>query len=402
MKYNVNMRSFTLVVFGFTSNLSRLKIIPALYDMEADGTLDAETRVIGVGRKTLNVNEYVSEVLAEPNRHHLHDIDSKVANRLKRKVVYYSEDFADENGSIFKKLKSIKGEVVYYLATYPNLYAKIFQSLKDYDLNKQTDFPVRILVEKPIGQSLQGAKDLNSLLSQYFKSEQVYRVDHYLGKEALRNIFQQCKDLPKDNISKVEIVVTEDFGVGKRGAYYDVTGALVDMGQNHLLQMLAAVFSKSINPSDREEVLQNLEFRKGDATFGQYKGYRNEDNVNQTSKTETFFALKANLRFEKNIKIPIYMASGKKLDRNEARTTIFYEGGEMEEFVIPTNSLGGVLDPYQRLILDAVSGDQTFFNSASEIEASWDFIDEVLRSKEAVFEYDPGSSLVESEFSKLQ
>jgi len=268
--YWVDMESFTLVVFGFTSNLAKLKIIPALYDLEEKGLLSEDTKVIGIGRKPLVVADYIDEVLSEKNRHHLHSIKNDTKRKLIDRTIYYSEDFEDQDGPIYLNLKKIQGKILYYLATYPNLYTKIFQSLKDNGLNDQKNGHTRILIEKPIGNDLNTAVDLDNLLGKYFTEDQIFRVDHYLGKEPLRNIFG--KKIERQGVDRIEVSISEDFGIGKRGVYYDATGALIDMGQNHLLQMLAAVMAESSKPEDRAEVLEGLVPEPKNIIFGQYEG----------------------------------------------------------------------------------------------------------------------------------
>jgi len=393
------MDAFTFVVFGFTSNLAQLKIIPALYDLEEKEMLSPETKIIGIGRKAIDPTKFISDVLHTENRHHLHTINSEVESKLVSRVSYLQEDFENEEGDLYTKLETVTGNVLYYLATYPNLYAKIFKSLNDNNLNNQGNGWVRVLIEKPIGSNLETAKELNNLLNEYFEENQIFRVDHYLGKDVLRNVFGSA--VKSADVDRIEITISEDFGIGKRGVYYDATGALIDMGQNHILQMLAAVIATNAKSDDRAEVLESLMLDRNNIIFGQYNGYLNEESVNPNSNTDTFFALKTETTIDSWKGVPIYLASGKKLDKNETKISIFYKNGENKTFLLAPLSTPEEFDPYERLILDALKGDQTFFNSIREVEASWKFIDKLSVRPNKPFIYEPGSSLADLMASKF-
>lgn len=393
------MDSFNFVIFGFTSNLAQLKIIPALYDLEEKGLLSSDTKMFGIGRKDIDVGEFINEILHTESRHHHHDVDLEVQSKLVKRIEYVRENFEEKDGPLYTRLQKISGNILYYLATYPNLYTKIFQSLKDNNLNKENGSWVRIMIEKPIGNDLATAKDLDNLLSEYFTEGQIFRVDHYLGKEALRKIFGS--GIKNEGIKRIEISISENFGVGKRGIYYDATGALIDMGQNHLLQMLAAVTAKSSKRADRAEVLEALKPEPKDIVFGQYESYLKEEQISPVSITDTFFALKTKLVSGPFANIPIYLSSGKKLEKDLAQIVIYYKDGLQKTYVISPLKTPEEFDPYERLILDAVNGDQTFFNSRAEIEASWKFIDKLSVKLDNPFIYKSGSSLTDGVASKF-
>lgn len=393
------MDPFSFVVFGFTSNLAQLKIIPALYDLEEKGLLSDKTKVFGIGRKDIDVSKFIDEVLHTENRHHIHKIDPVIQESLIRRTVYLQENFEEKDGPLYTELQKISGNILYYLATYPNLYTKIFQSLKDNDLNKEIGGWVRIMIEKPIGNDLATAKDLDNILNQYFNESQIFRVDHYLGKEALRKIFGS--NISPNGVDRIEISISENFGIGKRGIYYDATGALIDMGQNHLLQMLASVASKSANRDDRAEVLEALKPEPKNIIFGQYEGYLKEDQVSPVSITDTYFVLKTELAKGGWRGIPIYLLSGKKLEKNVAEIIIYYKDGNSNSYIISPTKVPEEFDPYERLILDAIKGESTFFNSKREIEASWKFIDKLSVKLDSPFIYKPGSKLSDGVASKF-
>ena len=376
-----------------------LKIIPALYDLEEKGLLAKDTKIIGIGRKDTDVADFINAVLHAKSRHHQHAINPEVQLRLIERITYLQEDFEKKDGPLYDKLKKISGNTLYYLATYPNLYTKIFQSLKDNNLNSKNGGWVRIMIEKPIGNDLQTAKDLDNLLTNYFEENQIFRVDHYLGKEVLRKIFGS--GITSENVASLELSISENFGIGKRGIYYDATGALIDMGQNHLLQMLAAVTAKSSGRADRAEVLESLVPESKHIAFGQYEGYLSEENVSPVSVTDTYFVLKTELNKGDWKRIPIYLTSGKKLDKDETKIVINYKDGSKKVFILYPLNNPDKFDPYERLILDAIEGNQTFFNSPKEIEASWKFIDKLSVKLDSPFIYKPGSNLVDGMTAKF-
>jgi glucose-6-phosphate 1-dehydrogenase len=393
------METFNFVIFGFTSNLAQLKIIPALYDLEEKGLLLDGTKIFGIGRKDINISTFIDEVLHTKSRHHHHSINSKIQSKLVRRIEYVKENFEEKDGPLYAKLKKISGNILYYLATYPNLYTKIFQSLKDNDLNKEIGGWVRIMIEKPIGNDLATAQDLDNLLSEYFTEKQIFRVDHYLGKESLRKIFGS--NIESSGVDRIEASISENFGVGKRGIYYDATGALIDMGQNHLLQMLAAAVGKSSKRSDRAEVLEALKPEPKNIVFGQYEGYLKEEQVSPVSITDTYFALKTKLVSGPFANVPIYLSSGKMLSKDLAQIVVYYKDGSQKTCMISPLKTEEEFDPYERLILDAINGDQTFFNSRREIEASWKFIDKLSAKLDSPFIYKCGSDLTDGVTSKF-
>jgi glucose-6-phosphate 1-dehydrogenase len=244
------------------------------------------------------------------------------------------------------------------------------------------------MIEKPISRSV------NNLVHEYFDEDQIFRVDHYLGKENLRKVFEE--NINDREIKKVIGVIHEDFGVGRRGVYYDSIGALVDMGQNHLLQMVASVFTKDSKPEEREKILKSLVINSKEIFHGQYEGYLDEENVSKDSNTDTFFALKTSYK-----KIPIIISSGKFLHKNEAKIIVGFNDGSVKEFLISPTEEDDNCDPYERLILDAVNGDITFFNTQKEIEYSWNFIEKYQDKNKKPEIYKKGSNFFDTVSTKF-
>ena len=239
----MELNTFDLYLFGGTGDLSNRKLIPAIFRQETLGNIDDASQIIGIGSRDLSTEEYISMVNESLNKYYIDfeqqkDVWLKFAKRLQ----YIKLDI--NSNEDWKNINNVSDSVavVYYLATPPNLYKKISSALNDNDLIKDN---CRIVVEKPIGSDLETAKDINNSLSQGFKENQIYRIDHYLGKEAVQNllalrfantIFE--KSWSSSAIDHIQITVAEDLGVEDRGGYYDETGALRDMVQNHLLQIL--------------------------------------------------------------------------------------------------------------------------------------------------------------------
>lgn len=455
------MDSLTLIILGVTGNLAQKYTLQALYDMAEKNLLPEKMHIIGVARKQFSPPEfikYVHEVLHKDNVHHKHEIKEEIFQKLVKKLHYVQGNLDDPNfylrlkTNMEKLPKGKKNNKIYYLATYPELYHHIFENLQKLGLNQQKQGWVRIMVEKPIGLDLKSAQELNHLLTNYFTEDQIFRLDHYLGKETLQNIlsFRFSNDIfepqiNKDYIDHIQITAAEDFGIGSRGGYYDLVGALKDVGQNHQLQMLAfatmdapSKFTNEAITKERLKILKSLKSLPNKVVFGQYQGYKNEANVNLNSQTDTFYALKTFVQNKRFKDVPIYIRAGKKLARYVTEISIIFKnptnrlfknldcGDEPNILIYRIQPNEGIVlkiltklpgheaklqpeymqycykidphmhyipDPYERLFIDIIRGDQTFFNDAEEVEAQWTFIDPLSgkpdRGKPHI--YKPGS-----------
>lgn len=452
--------SFALVIFGITGNLASIKLIPALYDMEEKGLLPSNMKIVGNARspKTdLEIRQYFKEVL-HSNKGHKHPIKTETFERLTKRV-HYLDGHLDDPAfytKLDKYLNTLTGEGyachnrIYYLATYPELYHHVFENLKSHGMNGQNSGWVRLMIEKPLGSDLKTAKELNSLLHKYFDENQIYRIDHYLGKETLQNIltfrfgngiFEPL--LNRVYVDHIQITMAEDFGIGKRGGYYDKAGALKDVGQNHVLQMLIFAtmdapteFSNEAITKQRVKVLKSLIPHPKKVVFGQYKGYLDEENVHPESDIDTYFALKTEIDNPRFKGVPIYLRAGKRLKRSATEIYIVFKNPDNRLFkhiekgmepnilsyrISPDEAIKlrflakkpgveimldqpfmefkygedpdfkDLPDAYERLISDAIRGDQTFFNDAEEVEAQWAFVDQLLKDRPKPFIYEPGS-----------
>lgn len=454
------MESFVFVIFGITSNIAQKYSIPALYDMMEKNLLPKDMVIVGTARSPMSKTEienYVKKVLETDNIHHKHQIKRQVCQKLAQKIHYVDGHLDDSQ--FYPKLKhSIKEltkntncqNIIYYLATYPELYQYIFDNLQKNGMNKQHRGFVKLMIEKPIGTDFKSAQNINNLLLKYFSEDQIFRIDHYLGKETLQNIltFRFANGIFEplinaDFIDHIQVTALEDYGIGKRGGYYDSAGALKDVGQNHLMQMLSfatmdapSEFSNRAITDQRIKILENLVPLKDKIVFGQYKGYTKEPNVGKKSNTETYFALKTEIKNQRFKGVPIYIRAGKKLNQTVTEVSIIFKNSKNRLFKHLTGGMapsvliyriqpneGIVLkiltkkpghfmeleeeymqfcykldphehifpDPYEKLILDVFRGDQTFFNDAREIEAQWKFIDPLISAKETVYPYKVGS-----------
>ena len=440
------MKKLSLIFFGITSNLAQKYFIPALYDMCEKGVLPDNLVILGNARTPMNKDEfshYVHKVLHLPNVHHQHDIQEEVFRKLIKKFHYLAGHLDDP--SFYPLLNHTLNHFgsqnkIFYLATYPDLYHYIFENLQKIGLNKQDHGFVRLMIEKPIGHDLKSARELNNLLLQYFEENQIYRLDHYLGKETLQNIltfrFSNGIFEPLINsefIDHIQISATEDFGIGQRGSYYDQLGALKDVGQNHQLQMLAfatmdapSQFSNEAVTRQRIKILQSLVPLPKKVVFGQYEGYKKEANVDPASLTDTFYALKTFIINDRFKDVPIYIRAGKKLKQTVTEISIVFKnpvnrllknldlGEEPNVLIYRIQPNEGIVlkiltkvpghkiklepsymqfcykgdihshiipDPHERLLIDTMHGDQTFFNDAEEVEAQWAFIDPLANAR---------------------
>lgn len=455
------MDSFALVIFGITGNLAQIKLIPVLYDMAEKNLLPDGMVIVGIARKPMTREEfqdYFYKTLHLENIHHGHQIKEGIFKELCQRIHYIDGNVDDPE--FYPKLKNYLKVLskegfkcnnrIYYLATYPELYQHVFEGLRKNRLNRQNGGWVRLMIEKPIGHDLKSAKTLNRLLLKYFSEDQIYRLDHYLGKETLQNIltFRFSNGIfepliNKDYIDHIQITAAEDFGIGSRGGYYNQVGALKDVGQNHQLQMLSfatmdapSEFNNEAVTAQRLKILQQLIPLPGKIVFGQYKSYRREKNVDPKSRADTFYALKTYIQNERFRNVPIYIRAGKKLKQTVTEISIIFKnpvnrllknldcGDEPNVLIYRIQPNEGIVlkiltkvpghetklepqymqfcyridphahlipDPYERLLVDTMRGDQTFFNDAEEVEAQWAFIDPLVKVRGKPHLYEPGT-----------
>ncbi len=432
---------FILIIFGATGDLAQNKLIPALFSLFKQKLLPPEFFVIGFARREFNDEDFAS----------LFGKNEKDWDEFSKHLSYQKGDFSKEDGylSLIKKLNSIDKKMgacitrFFYLATPPQNYEVILDFLEKTKLsegcgqgsNKWT----RIVIEKPFGKDLETSIHLDKKLAKIFEEKQIFRVDHYLGKETVQNIlaFRFANGIfepvwNKDYIDHVQITFAEKEGIGNRGKSFDGVGTLRDVGQNHLMQLLASV-AKEQPRSFTKEDLRDVRAKAiaalridGDVVRGQYKGYKKEESVDPNSKTETFLAMKLFVDTPRFKGVPFYIRAGKKMEKNLVEISVVFiqtchilfkeygcpEIGNVLTFRIQPDegislrfiakkpggklALGPVnmhftykesygtkgLEAYEKVLIDIFSGDQTLFNRSDELASSWKLITEVLRGWE--------------------
>ncbi|MEJ2194226.1 MAG: glucose-6-phosphate dehydrogenase [Ignavibacteriaceae bacterium] len=381
-----------LVIFGASGDLTKRKLIPALYSLEIQNLLPEKFAIVGTGRTNLN-NDQFSDSMNDGIKLFSSEQDkSKIDNFLK-KLSYTRTNPKDASSykSLISKISEIRnkqnidGNTVFYLSTPPSLYDVIPQNLAQHHLNKEKDGWKRLIIEKPFGYDLKSAIELNSKLMNDWKEDQIFRIDHYLGKESVQNllvtrfsngIFEPLWN--RNYIHHVEITSAESIGVEKRGGYYENSGALRDMIQNHLLQLVGLIAMEPPSSNDSNsirnetvKVFQSLrpisELKVTNSTIrGQYlastvrgekvKGYREEEGVDPNSKTETYAALKFYIDNWRWGGVPFYIRTGKRLPTRVTEAVIHFKPTphhlfSRKEFVESCNQLVIRIQPDEGILL---------------------------------------------------
>ena len=456
-----------LVIFGATGDLTRRKLIPALYQLERNNQLPQAFAVVAVARRPYSTKEYLEEI-SEMVKVHLQDrFEENVWKDLAERIHYQPLHF--NHGEDYETLKqkldhldedlNTRGNRLYYMAVSPQHFGPIVRQVETHGLLDRRRGWQRVMIEKPFGHDIHSARELNRTLRQFFEEEEIYRIDHYLVKEMVQNlmtiraanqIFEPT--LNAEHIDHIQIISTEAEGVGTRGSYYDKAGALRDMVQNHMLQMLALTAMDMPNlltpeklRAEKVRILKSLVTLKPDnmeqqLVLGQYQGYGNEEQVLTDSSTETFVAVKVYLNHPRWQGVPFYLKTGKGLSEKAARIVIQYrlplgswslvettqtlapnrltiniqpqegvvlsfntkEPGTLDT-LLPVNMdfcqncLAGTNTPeaYEKLLNDAMKGDLASFTHWDEVEASWQWIDGIIawarKHPESVKRYARGS-----------
>jgi glucose-6-phosphate 1-dehydrogenase len=352
------MQPLIFTIFGATGDLTFRKLIPALFTLFIKDLLPSEFTVIGFARREwmdVDFKMHLDKNVDKKN----YDPDNW--NKFLDHVNYLSSDFSDIKGyeKLSQLLQNADAIKVFYMATAPEYFKIIAENLEKSPLKEicKHDDNSRIVVEKPYGMDLENTCEIDKILRASFLEEHIYRIDHYIGKESVQNIlvFRFANSIfekiwNKENIDHIQIKVDESVGVEERGEYYDKTGAIKDMVQNHILQLLSLIAMNapdSINAKDiqkrRLEILQNVtlwdpvvgndrnnslpDFFLQDANIilGQYENYKNEKNINPDSKTATFVAMKLKINLPNWEDIPIYIRTGKKMKKKISEISIKFK-----------------------------------------------------------------------------
>src|SRR6266480_3014254 len=448
-----------IVIFGATGDLTHRKLIPALYNLAADGELPPAVSVVGFARRPKSDDEFRKELAETTKQFSRQAVRDDIWKTFAQSIFYHQSEFQDESGyeSLAKRLDKIdkergtRGNRLFYFAVAPDQFEPILKNLKAAGLNQTRENSwARVIIEKPFGHNLESARELNRVVSNCFTEEQTYRIDHFLGKETAQNIlvlrFANAIFAPLWNrryIDHLQITAAETLGVEGRAGYYEGAGALRDMVQNHLLQLLCLVAMEA--PTDlsadsiRDEkvkVVRSLRrYRVDDiaklVVRGQYTsgainaenvpGYREEEKVDPKSETDTYVALRLSVDTWRWSDVPIYLRVGKRLPKSATEISVHFKKAPMVLFnrdstehdqnvlviriqpdegislrmmaKIPGTSLRiepvkmdfhygtsfGKASPeaYERLLLDAMSGDATLFARRDEVEEAWADIDPI-------------------------
>jgi glucose-6-phosphate 1-dehydrogenase len=443
-----------LIIFGGTGDLSTRKLLPALFQLHRHGLADGLQRIIATGRGVMDTETFREEAHANlqtflPAK----DWDDTIWARFRDRLHYVKLEAGDsEDYHQLTELLSQKDSIkLYYLATLPSLYGTICHHLKSAGA---TNSASRVVLEKPLGHDLESCREINEQVAEVFSEASTFRIDHYLGKETVQNLLAVRFGNPllhpvwnNTFVDNVQITVAEEIGVEGRGSYYAQIGALRDMVQNHLLQVLSIVAMEppaSLRPQDvRDEKMKILrclqpitkDTVKESTVRGRYdagavagqavSGFLEEAEYKDADSTETFVAVKVTINNWRWAGVPFYLRTGKRLSRRYSEIVLEFKRQPFSLFANDPNELTNKLvirlqpeetislhtlnkkpgltkglrlqpvelqltedpdeatdsyDAYERLLLDAINGDQTLFMRRDEVETAWRWIDSIIEA----------------------
>lgn len=422
-----------VTLFGGTGDLTYRKLLPAFYNLYYRGDLPDSFHIVIVGRRDFTTKSYIDNLKDWLKEHTRFPFDEVKFNEFTQYIHYFKMVFTEKEGyqrlrNFYDTLnKDIKHDLLYYLAVDPGFFITIGNNLHEHGLSKDAN----IIIEKPFGNDLKSAVEINEHLQDYFGESHIYRIDHYTAKEMVQNIhtirFGNSifdKSWHKDMIDNITISASETVGVVERGNFYDVTGALKDMVQSHLLQILSIVLMDE--PDERnadsihdkqEAILENLKIRnyQKDIIYGQYESYKTESDVDANSKTETYVALRVEVDLPRWEGVPIFIQTGKKMAKRSTEITVQFKAkGDLPPNLLVikvqpdegvyfklniktpgnTNHVETVFmdfcqscnleyrkntpEAYERLLEYAMQHDRTLFASFKQVRSSWKFIEDII------------------------
>jgi len=433
-------QSDALVFFGATGDLAKKQIFPALYGLVRDEGLS--TPIIGVAKAGWNLDQ-LKDRARDSVKEHGGDVNSDAFKRLLNQLRYVDGDYADP--AVFTEMRKQLGNAkrpMHYLAIPPSLFSEVAAQLAKSGCADNA----RLVVEKPFGRDRKSANDLSKILDQYFDESNIFRIDHYLGKEPVQNIsytrFANSMFEPiwnRNYVRSIQITMAENFGVQDRGRFYDENGAIRDVLQNHMLQVLATLTMEPPTGQDHEanrdqkasllKAIQPLDSQH--IVRGQYNGYLKVPGVRPDSTVETFAAVQLSIDNWRWAGVPIFIRAGKELPVTAAEVVVDFKRPPRETFgelipassghlrfriqpnveiglgvrvkvpgekmigddveLILTRQPGADMPPYQRLLGDAMDGISELFTRQDIIDAQWRVVDAVLDDATPLYTYEPGT-----------
>lgn len=439
----IELQPATIVIFGVTGDLSTRKLLPSLYELNKNRLLPKQTRILGITNDASNVRALLKKTKASIKAKD-GAVDAKELKKLGQIIELRQMDAVNavDYPGLRDQLDTIEDEVgacttrIFYLAVPPKIVPQIITQLGEHGLNQgchKHRTKSRLLLEKPFGFDVETAEALIKTTTDYFHEDQIFRIDHYLAKETVQNIvtFRFRNPVFEDtwnsnHIQKIEISANENLDIEGRGRFYEQTGALRDLVQSHLLHVMSVIMMDrpiDINDADaihecRVRLLESIDpVTPHHAIRGQYKGYKNEAG-NPTSFVETFAALKLHSRAERWYNVPIFVKTGKALKAKETCISVYFRPevvdhghtNRLDFYIQPHEGIkftfwvkkpgfshtletatmdfsylqkfdeNGHPDAYERVLVDAIRGDNTLFATSGEVLSAWKILEPIIKA----------------------
>ena len=437
-----------ITLFGGTGDLTYRKLLPALYNLNGLGKLADDFKIVVIGRREYSQADYINIVRNWVKEHARTKFDDEQFESYAKRIIYFKMNMTNEDDYAMLQEFYAREDIqkhVYYFAVAPSFFMTITNGLKKHCSENNA----KVIIEKPFGEDLEKAGLLNNELEKFFNQDEIYHIDHYLGKEMIQNILSlRFKNIifkgiwNKDFIENVQITAAETVGVGTRASYYDKSGALKDMVQNHLLQVLSLVAMEEPKGTESSRIhesqynllsaLKPIEDVRDSLVMGQYEGYLQEENIPADSKTETYAALKLYVDNERWQGVPFFIRTGKKMDSRETQVVVQFKavgdvpgnvliiriqpdegvyfqfnakkpGTEKELQQISLDFCQSCIlenrintpEAYERLLYACFKGDRSLFSQWDQIVASWTFVNDLIAKYEEqgspLYTYEQGS-----------